>query len=53
MGILSTLESIYLDESIKYASKWIILAQRMQNLELVNIKRITYIPYMYNPFGSP
>ena len=43
MGILSTLESINFDESIKYASKWIVLARRMQNLELVNIKCFTYI----------
>ena len=42
MAILSTLESTNLDESIKNASRWFIVAQsQMQNLEFVN-PNVTY-----------
>ena len=36
------MESISLDETIRCASKWFILTQRMQNLEVVNHKFIAY-----------
>ena len=42
MVILSTLESTHIDKTIKCASRWFILAQRMQNLEFVNLKCVTY-----------
>ena len=38
MVILSTLESIDLNESIKYAQRWFILAPRMQNIDFVNLR---------------
>ena len=40
MAILST--STTLDEIIRCASKWFILTQQVQNLELVNLKCVTY-----------
>ena len=47
--ILRTLESesIYPDETIRWASKWFILTQRMQNLECVNLKCATLIQNLY------
>ena len=33
---------IFLDETVKCASKWFILTQRTQNLEFVNLKCVTY-----------
>ena len=42
MVILSTLESTTLDETSRCASKWFILALKTQNLELVNLKCVTY-----------
>ena len=35
-------KSTSLDETIRRASKWFILTQRMQNQEFVNLKRVTY-----------
>ena len=42
IAILSTLGSTSLDEFIKCASKWFILRQKTQNLEVVNLKCVTY-----------
>ena len=42
MVILSTLESTDIDKTIKCTSRWFILVQRMQNLEFVNLKCVTY-----------
>ena len=57
MIILSTMESIYLDESIKCASRWFILAQRTQNLEFVSLKCVTYTQpirvSLIFPFSEP
>ena len=39
---MSTLEFTSPDENIICASKWFILTQRMQNLEIVNLKCVTY-----------
>ena len=52
MPILSTLESTTLDETIRCASKWLIVALKTQNLELVSIKCVTYaqpIPLSLTP----
>ena len=46
---MSTLESTSLDEIIKYASKWFILAQRTQNLMFVNLKCVTYAQPIHLP----
>ena len=43
MAILNTLESTDLDETIRCASKWFILAQKRINLELVNLKCVNYV----------
>ena len=40
------LESTSLDETINYASRCFILAQRRQNLEFVNLKCITYTTHL-------
>ena len=40
--LFSTLESTSPNETIRYASKWFILTQRMQNLEFVNL-RVCYL----------
>ena len=43
MAILSTLESISLEETTRCALKWFILAlKKKQNLELVLVKCVTY-----------
>ena len=42
MAILSTLESTTYSKTVRYALKWFILTQKTQNLELVNLKRVTY-----------
>ena len=42
MAILSTLESTSLDETIRLASKIVYFNIQMQNLELVNLKCVTY-----------
>ena len=52
MAILSTLESTTLDEAIRCTSKWFISTLKMQNLELVNLKCVTYvqpIPLSFTP----
>ena len=52
MIILSILESTYLDESIKCSSRWFILAQGMQNVEIVNLKCITYTQLIWVPLNQ-
>ena len=42
MTILSTFESPTFDETIKCASKWFILTWKTQNLEVINLKCMTY-----------
>ena len=42
MIILCTLILVMLMKNIKKASRWFILAQTTQNLELVNLKCVTY-----------
>ena len=42
MAILSSLEPITLDETIRCASKWLIFNIKTQNLELGNLKCVTY-----------
>ena len=42
MATLSTFESTTLDKTIRFASKWFILTQKTQNLEMVNLKSVTY-----------
>ena len=42
-------QSTALDESIKSASRWFILAQITQNLEFVNLKCITYTQHIWVP----
>ena len=43
MVILSTLEpTTTLDETIRCTSKWFILTSKMQNLELVNLKCVSF-----------
>ena len=42
MAILNTLEPTALDDTISFASKWFILTSKGQNLELVNLKCVTY-----------
>ena len=50
MIIPSTLESIYnLDESVKCATRWSILAQRIYNLEFVNLMCVTYTQPIWAP----
>ena len=41
MATMSTLESSTLDETIRCASKWFILEEKKQNLELLNLKYVT------------
>ena len=49
MIILSTLiESTNLDESIQWTSRWFIVAKRTQNLEIVNLKCVSYT-YIWVP----
>ena len=38
---------LFFDETIKNASRWLILAQRMQNLEFVNLKCATYTKHLH------
>ena len=42
MPVLSTFESITLDETIRSASKWLIWTWKTQNLELLNLRCVTY-----------
>ena len=50
--LLSTLESTNFDESIKCASRWFTLAQRMQNMadKFANLKCATNTP-VWGPIG--
>ena len=53
LATLSALESTFLDETSRYASRWFILAQRTQNLEFVNHKYVTYTqPIIRVPLGD-
>ena len=48
---LSTLESTFLYETTRHASRWLILAQRIQNLEFV--KCVTYVQTISFPLKTP
>ena len=39
---MSTLESTTFDETLRCASKWLVLTQKTQNLESVNVKCVAY-----------
>ena len=42
IAILSNLESISFDKTIRFLSKWFILTQKTQNLEVINLKCVCY-----------
>ena len=46
MAILSTLESSALDKTLICASKWHTFNMKMQNVELFNLKCVTYNPFL-------
>ena len=46
-----SLESTFIDETIRHASKWFTPAQRTQNLEFVNLKCVTSTQPIPVPFN--
>ena len=55
MVILGTLESTSPNELVRCSLKWFIFNIKTQNLEFVNLKRVTYaqpIPEALSPFGN-
>ena len=51
MVILSALEPTNLDDSITCTSRWFILAQRMQNVEYVNVKCVACTQPIWVPLN--
>ena len=51
MNTNSTLETTSLDETIRSASKWFILTQRTQTLQIVNFRYVFYVQPIPLPFN--